>query len=258
MDLRTGFAYWPLRNGILASYPSLDRDETADVAIIGAGVTGALAAYELTHAGATVVVLDKRDVASGSSAATTGLLLCETDTSLLELSGRIGERAAARAYHLGLEAISRIESLTVSLADSCGFARRPSVYLASTDEDARALVREHALRRKHGLGVELLDAAEVRRRWGIDAPNAVCSQGGEIDCFRFAHRLLAAAHERGARIYDRTTVTDLHVDGAGLTLDDVRRPADSCGLGGIGDGLRGGRPRSSADDRVEQHVGICL
>jgi hypothetical protein len=41
MHLRTGFAYWPLRNGILASYPSLDRDETADVAIIGAGVTGA-------------------------------------------------------------------------------------------------------------------------------------------------------------------------------------------------------------------------
>jgi glycine/D-amino acid oxidase-like deaminating enzyme len=218
MDLRTGFAYWPLRNGILASYPSLDRDETADVAIIGAGVTGALAAYELTHAGATVVVLDKRDVASGSSAATTGLLLCETDTSLLELSGRIGERAAARAYHLGLEAISRIASLTVSLADSCGFARRPSLYLASNDEDARALVREHALRRKHGLGAELLDAAEVRRRWGIDAPNAVYSQGGEIDCFRFAHRLLAAAHERGARIYDRTTVTDLHVDRAGLTL----------------------------------------
>jgi len=42
MDLRAGFAYWPLRNGILASYPSLDRDETADVADIGAGVTGAL------------------------------------------------------------------------------------------------------------------------------------------------------------------------------------------------------------------------
>ena len=41
MDLRTGFANWPLRNGILTSYPSLDRDETAD-AIIGAGVTGAL------------------------------------------------------------------------------------------------------------------------------------------------------------------------------------------------------------------------
>ncbi len=153
MDLRTGFAYWPLRNGLLASYPRLDRDDSADVTIVGAGITGALAAYELTHAGADVVVVDTRDVASGSSAATTGLLLCETDTSLLELSHRVGEAAAARAYHLGLEAIGRIESLTVSLADSCGFARRSSLYLASTSDAARTLEREYALRRRHGIGV---------------------------------------------------------------------------------------------------------
>ena len=166
MDLRTGFAYWPLRNGLLASYPRLDRDESADVTIVGAGITGALAAYELTHAGADVVVVDTRDVASGSSAATTGLLLCETDTSLLELSHRVGEAAAARAYHLGLEAIGRIESLTVSLADSCGFARRSSLYLASTSDAARTLEREYALRRRHGIGVALLDSANIHRQVG--------------------------------------------------------------------------------------------
>ena len=143
MDLRTGFAYWLLRNGLLATYSPLDRDETADVTIVGGGITGALAAYELSHAGANVVVVDKRDVASGSSTATTGLLLCETDTSLLELSERVGEHAAARVYHLGREAISRIESLTTSLADSCGFARRSSLYLASTSADARMLEREY-------------------------------------------------------------------------------------------------------------------
>ena len=218
MDLRTGFAYWPLRNGLLASYPRLDRDESADVTIVGAGITGALAAYELTHAGADVVVVDTRDVASGSSAATTGLLLCETDTSLLELSHRVGEAAAARAYHLGLEAIGRIESLTVSLADSCGFARRSSLYLASTSDAARTLEREYALRRRHGIGVALLDSANIHRRWGIDAPNALYSHGAEIDCFRFAHRLLSAARDRGARIYDRTTVEGLKVDRAAMTL----------------------------------------
>jgi glycine/D-amino acid oxidase-like deaminating enzyme len=218
MALRSGFSYWPLRNGLLATYPSLDRDETADVTIIGAGITGALAAYELTHAGANVVVVDKRDVVSGSSAATTGLLLCETDTSLLELSEHLGERAAARAYHLGLEAISRIESLTVSLADSCGFARRPSLYLASGPDAASTLEREYALRRAHGIGVELLDSADLQRRWGIDTPNALYSGGAEIDCFRFAHRLLAAAGKRGARIYDRTTVEDLRQDESGIAV----------------------------------------
>jgi glycine/D-amino acid oxidase-like deaminating enzyme len=218
MDLRTGVAYWPLRNGLLATYPPLDRDEAADVTIVGGGITGALAAYELTLAGADVVVVDKRDVASGSSAATTGLLLCETDTTLLELSDRVGELAAARAYHLGLEAISRIESLTVSLADTCGFARRSSVYLASTRDAARMLEREYALRRKHGIGVALLDSRDIHRKWGIDAPNALYSHGAEIDCYRFAHRLLAAARERGARIYDRTAVEELEAGRAGMTV----------------------------------------
>ncbi len=219
MDLRTGFSYWLLRNGLLATYPPLEDDQTADVTVVGGGITGALAAYELTHAGANVVVVDKRDVASGSSLATTGLLLCETDASLLDLCDRVGERAAARTYHLGIEAISRIESLTTSLADTCGFARRSSLYLASTREDARMLEREYALRRKHGIGVALLGPAEIHRKWGIDAPNALYSHGAEIDCFRFAHRLLAAARQRGARIYDRTTVERLEVeDGARMTI----------------------------------------
>jgi glycine/D-amino acid oxidase-like deaminating enzyme len=219
MDLRTGFAYWLVRNGLLTTYSPLDNNETADVTILGGGITGALAAYELSHAGANVVVVDKRDVAGGSSAATTGLLLCETDTSLLELSERVGERAAARVYHLGREAISRIESLTISLADSCGFARRSSLYLASTSGDARMLEREYALRRAHGLGVALLDAGEIHRKWGIDAPAALYSHGGEIDCYRFAHRLLAGSVRRGARIYARTAVERLDVeDGERMTV----------------------------------------
>ena len=73
MDLRTGCAFWMLKDGLLASYPSLAADLSADVAIIGAGITGALVARELTNAGANVVVVDRRDVASGSTAASTGL-----------------------------------------------------------------------------------------------------------------------------------------------------------------------------------------
>ena len=40
MDLRSGNAYWLLKNGLLASYPALRQDESCDVAIIGGGITG--------------------------------------------------------------------------------------------------------------------------------------------------------------------------------------------------------------------------
>jgi glycine/D-amino acid oxidase-like deaminating enzyme len=161
MDLRTGCAFWMVKDGLLASYPPLAADLSSDVAIIGAGITGALVARELTNAGASVVVLDRRDVASGSTAASTGLLQYETDASLETLSRSVGLPGAVRIYRLGLEAIDEIERICAEVGDSSGFRRRPCLYLASTRRDARALAREHAVRASSGFDVTWLTAAEV-------------------------------------------------------------------------------------------------
>jgi glycine/D-amino acid oxidase-like deaminating enzyme len=225
MDLRSGAAFWPLRNGLLQSYPPLDRDETADVAVIGAGVTGALVAHRLASAGADVVILDRRDVASGSTAATTGLLLYETDTSLVELSASAGEAGAARAWRLGLEAIDAIERLCDELGDACGFERRPALYLASSRRDARSLAREHALRVAHGFDVELLTQGDLQARYGIDRPAALYSRGAaQIDAFRFTHQVLQSAAARGVRIYDRTEVTSVTANVDGVSIATARGP----------------------------------
>jgi len=132
MDLRTGAAFWPVRDGLVQTYPPLDADLTVDVAVIGAGCTGALIASRLCDAGASVVVVDKRDVANGSTAATTGLLLYETDSSLSELAESIGEEPAVRAWQLGREAIDEIADLCAAVGDDCGFATRATLYLASS------------------------------------------------------------------------------------------------------------------------------
>lgn len=219
MDLRTGHPFWPIKNGLPASYPTLDRNEQAEFAIVGAGISGALAAYELTRAGADVVVLDRHDVGMGSSAATTGLLMYETDASLTELSRTFGEEQAARVYTLGIEAIVGIEGHCLALGDDCGFSRRASLYLASTDKDAEQLTHEWRIRRKHDFVVDLLSREEIRDRYGIDAPAALYSQGcAEIDCYRFVHRLLASVQAGGGRIYDRTDVATIAPDRQGIVL----------------------------------------
>src|SRR5437016_1281511 len=109
MDLHTGTPFWPLRDGLPATYPALHEDLSADLAVIGAGITGALVADRFSRAGIDVVVVDKDDVAGGSSAATSGLLLYDTDSSFAQLTARMGETTAARVYRLGLEAIDTIE-----------------------------------------------------------------------------------------------------------------------------------------------------
>ena len=225
MDLRTGCAFWMVKAGLLASYPPLAADLSADVAIIGAGITGALVARELTNAGANVVVLDRRDVASGSTAASTGLLQYETDGSLEALSRSVGLPGAVRIYRLGLEAIDAIERICGEVGDASGFRRRSCLYLASTPRDARALAREHALRVANGFDVTWLTASDVKRRFGLAAPAALYGPGdGELDSYRFTHAVLKTAVDGGARVFDRTSVIKVRHTRAGVELVTDRGP----------------------------------
>ena len=73
MDLTSDHPFWFVRNGLLQTYPPLGRDESCDVAVVGAGITGALIAHRLTQIGLAVVVVDGRDVCLGSTSASTAL-----------------------------------------------------------------------------------------------------------------------------------------------------------------------------------------
>ena len=225
MDLHSGAPFWPLKNGLLHDYPAIADDERADVLVIGAGVTGALTAVHLAEAGADVVVLDKRDAAMGSTAATTGLLLYETDTDLLDLVAAIGEADAVRAWRAGREAIDAIAARCHTIAGGCGFARCDSLYLASSPDDARRLAAEYDIRAAHGFDVEWRSATALADEYGIERPAAILSRrGGQIDSYRFTHGLLQQATALGARVYDRSEVSRVDVAGDGIDALTARGP----------------------------------
>jgi len=56
MDLKSGYPYWAVKNGLLYAFPQLDTDLSCDVVVIGAGITGALIADELATHGHDAVV----------------------------------------------------------------------------------------------------------------------------------------------------------------------------------------------------------
>src|SRR5204863_3626562 len=131
MDLRSGFPYSLLQYGIIASYPSLQQNIATDVAIIGGGISGALTAWYLSQAGFDVVVVDRRHIGMGSTAASTSLLQYEIDVPLYELINKIGEKNATRSYHLCREAIHIMASLAHKLRVKDGFRTKSSFQFAS-------------------------------------------------------------------------------------------------------------------------------
>lgn len=100
MDLRSGYPYWFVKNGLINSYPSLTENITADIVVIGGGVSGALCSYYLQKAGADEVVVDRRHIGLGSTCASTALLQYEIDTPLLKLIELVGEVSATKSYLL--------------------------------------------------------------------------------------------------------------------------------------------------------------
>jgi len=219
MDLHSGAPFWLVRNGLGISHAPLTRDERCDIAIIGAGVTGALVADALTELGKDVVLIDRRDAGLGSTSASTALLQYEIDVELEPLIGLVGKKGAVRSYQLGIEAIAEVERLVAGLGDRCGFARRESTYLASTKRDLKRLEREATTRQAHGFDVEFWDRDRVRDTYGFPAHGAIRSrQAAEVDALRFTTCLLARAMIRGARLYARTQVVDYETRADGVTL----------------------------------------
>jgi len=210
MDLTTDHPYWAVKDGILASYPPLEADLHCEVAVLGAGITGALAAEALSAEGHDVVVLDARDICHGSTCASTALLQYEIDTHLVDLIARYGEPIGAIAYRACHEAIDRLEEKIRTLAIDCAFVRRPSVYLVSRNEEWPVLQQEARARRRLGIEVEEWSSTDIAARFGFVRSGALMSpQAAEVDPYRLAHGLLAAARRNGTRIHDRTRVTQI-------------------------------------------------
>jgi hypothetical protein len=42
VDLKSGYPYWAVKNGLMYAFQRLDADLSCDVAVVGAGITGAL------------------------------------------------------------------------------------------------------------------------------------------------------------------------------------------------------------------------
>ena len=223
MDLRSGLSFWPLRDGLGGVYPPLAADTTSDVVVIGSGITGALIAWRLVEAGISTILLDRRDCAMGSTAASTAVIQYEIDTSLVDLSKQLGEDEAVQSYQACRRSIGILAELDAMVQKSGHFQNRRSIYLCSTPADEEELRKEYELRRKHDFRCEWWSREQLRSKSDLDFPAAIVTEeAGELDPYAFTHALLAHSCQHGLRIFDRTEVTSWKEADDGVELETNR------------------------------------
>ncbi|MGD1319706.1 NAD(P)/FAD-dependent oxidoreductase [Chryseobacterium sp. 2R14A] len=206
MDLKSNEPFWLLKNGLVASYPSLKNDEECDVLIIGGGITGSLIAHQMIKDGYQTILIDKREVCNGSTSATTSMLQYEIDVPLYKLIEMIGEKGAVESYKACSKSIDQIAKLTKEIKSRSGFKRKQSLYFASKKKDAVWLEKEYEARKKAGFDVAWLGTEEIEEKFSFQNTygGILSKQGASIDAFRFAHELLRFNVNKGLKIFDKT------------------------------------------------------
>lgn len=218
--IRSGSPYWLLRDGMGDARRPLDGPVDCDIAIIGAGITGVLVADALVATGKRIVILDSRDVALGSTAATTALLQYEIDAHLVDLVARLGADVAARAYLACADSFDIFERRFPELSRASNYRRVPSLYLASDAAAVPVLKAELAARLALGFHCEWLEQGELLARYGCRRPGAILSAlGAQIDPICFTQGMVAGLERHGVRVFARSRVARIAERGARLELE---------------------------------------
>ena len=221
-NLRSGHSIWQRRP--LPGLPEqpLTRDLRCDVLIIGAGISGALAAEQLTDAGLSVVIIDRRGAVRGSTPASTALLQYEIDTPLSKLAKRIGVARAERIWRRSKLALDALRERTQQLGIEAASADRSSLYLEGDVLDGAGLRAEAQARRRAGFEIRLLSARSVRREYGIPGRSGLVGYNNlEADPRRLAMGFLRVALSRGARLYAPVEAVRVepHANGVSVLTD---------------------------------------
>src|SRR5690606_6101120 len=125
----------------------LDKSISADVAVIGAGVTGITTAFLLARAGRKVVVLEAGKTGMGSTAMSTGNLYCLTGSTLNALLSRYTPEEVIRLTEARRQAIQLMERLVEENSLDCDFQRQAWNLFSLHPEQDRAIDKELALAR---------------------------------------------------------------------------------------------------------------
>jgi glycine/D-amino acid oxidase-like deaminating enzyme len=184
-------------------FDDLEVSTTADVCIIGGGITGILTAYLLAKAGKDVVLLEKGYIGEGATGDTTAFITQVIDTNLQDLQSTFGAIKAKKIIQSHRSAIDLIEKIATDEGIACDFVRVPNYIYAAESKEREDLDAELEAGNRLGLAIERGSAS-----LGIATAGYLeIADQAKFHPLKFVYGLTKRLTEMGVRIYEHSEVT---------------------------------------------------
>ncbi|HEV2875470.1 MAG TPA: FAD-binding oxidoreductase, partial [Thermoleophilaceae bacterium] len=181
--------------------PALDEDVHVDACVVGAGISGLSAAFELSRLGASVAVLEARHVAAGASGYNTAKLSSLHGLTYSKLERQLGAELA-RLYGAANErGIERVFEVSAELEIDCDLRRKPNLVYTESEDDRAEVEAEVEAARRASLPASLLEETD------LPFPIAAAVQferQAEFHPVRYLEGLAGALEAAGVRIHEGT------------------------------------------------------
>jgi glycine/D-amino acid oxidase-like deaminating enzyme/nitrite reductase/ring-hydroxylating ferredoxin subunit len=202
-------SYW-MASTHPTAYPSLDRDNGADievdVAVIGGGIAGICTAWELIRAGRQVAIFEADRIVAGTTGYTTAKLTAQHGLIYDWLRSALGADTARLYAASQLDAIERVVAVVAQLGIDCDLEHRAAyTYVTSADKVERIRAEVDAAA---AAGLPASFVTDTGLPFDVAAAIRVDDQAQ----FHPRRYLLALAEDLtrgGGRIFERSRVTGL-------------------------------------------------
>jgi glycine/D-amino acid oxidase-like deaminating enzyme len=221
---RSDASLWLLRakRSLPPARPRLRGEVRADVAVVGGGITGCVAAYLIARGGLEVALVEAGRVGHGGTAAGPGRAAPRPGARFSALREQYGLRTARQVWEASRLAALDLASLLRRLRVLCDLETTDAVDVAVSAMQAEVLESEYRALKDAGFDVAWLPAQSIRQGVGLGADAAMKVAGGAtLDPLRACLGVARHAERAGARVFEQSTAARLrsHRDGVEVVTD---------------------------------------
>lgn len=187
----------------------MTRQTHAQIAVIGGGIIGAAIAYYTAKAGLDVVVLEKGELASGTSS--------RCDGNILAIDKDPGFDS-----QMSLQSQMLVDQLTRELEHSFEYRALGSILVCESEAEMEAAAQWVRRQKEAGLPFRMLDRQDIRQESPYFADDLLggleCATDSTVNPYMLTFALFEGAKKHGAKIMRRTEVKALRRDQASGTF----------------------------------------